>query len=116
LFAQAKENNPADSLASGGALGQTYPPMLRIVFTANLRRHVDAPPAQMPGGTVRAVLDAIFAQHPRLRGYVLDEQDRVRRHVVLGVSVGGVWSTRDGGDSWESGGHGMIAAYSPTEP
>lgn len=59
--------------------------MPRVVFTANLRRHVDAPPALVPGGTVRAALEVVFTQNPRLRGYVLDEQDRVRPHVVLFV-------------------------------
>ena len=59
--------------------------MPRVVFTANLRRHVEAPPALVPGSTVRAALEAVFLRNPRLRGYVLDEQDRVRQHVVLFV-------------------------------
>jgi hypothetical protein len=40
---------------------------------------------QLPGSTVRAVLDALFAQYPSLRGYVLDEHGRIRRHVALFV-------------------------------
>jgi hypothetical protein len=34
---------------------------------------------------VRAVLDAVFADNPRLRGYVLDDQHRLRHHVVVFV-------------------------------
>jgi hypothetical protein len=34
---------------------------------------------------VRAVLDAVFATNPRLRGYVLDDQGRLRQHVVVFV-------------------------------
>jgi len=59
--------------------------MPRVVFTSNLKRHIDAPPAEAPGESVRAVLEAVFHDNPRLKGYVLDEQDRLRQHVVLFV-------------------------------
>jgi molybdopterin converting factor small subunit len=61
--------------------------MPRVVFTANLQRHISAPPSEAPGPTVRAALEAVFATNPRLRSYVLDDQGRVRHHVV--VFVGG---------------------------
>jgi molybdopterin synthase sulfur carrier subunit len=61
--------------------------MPRVVFTANLQRHIEAPPTEAAGGTVRAALEAVFATNPRLRSYVLDDQGRVRHHVV--VFVGG---------------------------
>ena len=32
---------------------------------------------------LRAALDAAFVQHPRLRGYVLDEQGALRPNVVI---------------------------------
>ncbi len=57
--------------------------MPRVVFTANLNRHVECPPSQVSAGTVRGALDAVFADNPRLRGYVLDEQGRLRKHVVV---------------------------------
>jgi sulfur-carrier protein len=38
------------------------------------------------GGTVRAVLDALFAEYPTLRGYVTDERGAVRHHVVAFVN------------------------------
>ena len=60
--------------------------MARVVFTANLRRHIDAPETEVPGKTVGQVLDAVFARNPRLRGYVLDDQGRVRHHVVVFVN------------------------------
>jgi len=59
--------------------------MPKVVFTANLRRHVDAPPAEVPGDTVRGALDAVFSNNPRLRNYVLDDQGRLRHHVVVFV-------------------------------
>jgi molybdopterin converting factor small subunit len=61
--------------------------MPRVTFTANLRRHVDASAAEVPGSTVGEVLDAVFARRPGLRGYILDDQGAIRRHVV--VFVGG---------------------------
>lgn len=37
------------------------------------------------GSTLREVLEGVFARHPGLRGYVLDEQGAVRHHVALFV-------------------------------
>ena len=59
--------------------------MARVVFTPNLQRHVTCPPADVPGRTVREVLDAAFATNPRLRGYVLDEQGALRKHMIVFV-------------------------------
>jgi molybdopterin synthase sulfur carrier subunit len=56
-----------------------------VVFTPNLRRHVECPTETVDGATVRAVLDAVFAQNPRLRGYIVDEQGSLRRHMSVFV-------------------------------
>ena len=61
--------------------------MARVVFTANLRRHVDCPETEADGATVREVLDAVFANNEALRGYVFDDQAALRRH--MGVIVDG---------------------------
>ena len=60
--------------------------MVRVGFTANLQRHLSCPDQTVPGSTVRAVLDQVFAAEPRLRSYILDDQDRVRRHVAIYVN------------------------------
>ncbi len=57
--------------------------MATVVFTPNLRRHVECPTEVVDGDTVRAVLDAVFAKSPRLRGYVVDEQGGLRRHMSV---------------------------------
>jgi molybdopterin synthase sulfur carrier subunit len=57
-----------------------------VAFTANLQRHLSCPDQTVPGSTVRAVLDRVFAAEPRLRSYILDDQDRVRRHVAIYVN------------------------------
>ncbi len=59
--------------------------MPRVVFTPNLRRHVDCPEADVAGVTVRSALDAVFAANPKLRGYVVDEHGRLRTHMVVYV-------------------------------
>jgi len=59
--------------------------MPRVVFTANLARHVASPPASVPGSTVREALEAVFASNPVLRSYVLDDQGQVRKHMSVFV-------------------------------
>ncbi|HZU84663.1 MAG TPA: MoaD/ThiS family protein [Polyangiaceae bacterium] len=59
--------------------------MARIEFTSHLARHVPCPPERVGGATLRDALDAYFAAHPRVRPYVLDDQGRLRAHVVVFV-------------------------------
>lgn len=40
---------------------------------------------EVPGATVGDVLDGVFARHPTLRHYVVDEHGAVRHHVALFV-------------------------------
>jgi len=60
--------------------------MPRVVFTQNLQRHVECPPTDVDGATVRDVLDAVFATNQRARGYVLDEHGAVRKHMIVFVN------------------------------
>lgn len=60
--------------------------MPRIAFTPNLRRHLDCPALEAEGATLRAALDQVFALNPRLRGYLLDEHGRLRKHVAIFVN------------------------------
>jgi sulfur-carrier protein len=39
-----------------------------------------------PGSTVRQVLDVVFAEHPRLETYVLDDQRELRKHMRILVN------------------------------
>jgi sulfur-carrier protein len=57
--------------------------MAEVTFTPNLRRHVDCPTVEVPGATVAEVLAAVFAANPRLRGYVVDDQGALRKHMVV---------------------------------
>jgi len=57
--------------------------MTTLSFTPNLRRHVETPDAFAEGATVRLVLDRYFAANPVVRGYVLDDQGALRKHVAI---------------------------------
>lgn len=59
--------------------------MARVSFTQNLQRLVQCPPTEAPGDTVRAVLDRVFAENQPARGFILDDQGAVRKHVVIFV-------------------------------
>jgi molybdopterin converting factor small subunit len=60
--------------------------MPKVSFTRNLQRHVECPTREVKGATVREAMDAYFAEAPRARDYVLDEQGAVRKHVVLFIN------------------------------
>lgn len=59
--------------------------MPRVVFTSNLQRHVACPEMEAQGATVREVLEHVFAANPAARGYVLDDQAALRRHMAVFV-------------------------------
>lgn len=59
--------------------------MALVVFTKNLQRHVPCPPARAPGITVREVLDRVFDDNTRLRGYFVDETGALHKHMSIVV-------------------------------
>ena len=61
--------------------------MPRVTFTANLQRHLDCPALEVGGAKVADVLDAVFAQRPQLRSYIVDDQGCLRRHVNVFVNA-----------------------------
>jgi hypothetical protein len=57
--------------------------MPTVRFTDNIQRHVTCPTRDVDGETLRDVLDAYFGANAKARGYVLDEQGRLRKHMAL---------------------------------
>jgi hypothetical protein len=57
--------------------------MAKVVFTSNLRRHVDCPESFRQRRHVREVLDRVFADNERVRFYVLDDQAALRKHMTI---------------------------------
>jgi hypothetical protein len=54
-----------------------------LYFTPNLARQVECPAAQLEAVTVRELFDRYFSKWPAVRGYVLDDQGAVRKHVKV---------------------------------
>ena len=62
--------------------------MPQITVASSLRRHVDcAGQFDLPGATLAELLVALFDQVPALRGYVLDDQGAVRKHVTVFIDA-----------------------------
>lgn len=59
--------------------------MPTVHFTDNLKRHITCPTEQVAGHTVREALEAVFVDNPQLRGYILDDQNRLRQHMLIAV-------------------------------
>lgn len=59
--------------------------MPTITVTRNLQSHVPSPQMTVDGATVREALETYFQQHPRVRGYVLDEHGSLRKHMAVFV-------------------------------
>ena len=57
--------------------------MAELHFTQNLRRHTECPDCTLAATTVAELLEQYFADYPGVRGYVLDDQGEVRKHVKV---------------------------------
>ena len=69
--------------------------MPTVLFTSALQRFLPVPSAQVTAATIAEALAAVFASEPRLRGYVLDDQGTLRRHVAIYVNGGRSAIARD---------------------
>ncbi len=68
--------------------------MPTVRFTQNIQRHIGCPTREVAGGTIRDVLDNYFDVHEKARGYVMDDQGRLRQHMAIFVN-GAQISDRD---------------------
>jgi len=57
--------------------------MASVRFTRNIQRHVECPTLDVPGATLGEVLDAYFATNERARGYVLEDDGKLRKHMAV---------------------------------
>ena len=57
--------------------------MPKVHFTAHLNGIAPPDPMTVSGTRVFEALVQVFDVHPRLKGYVLDDQDRIRKHVAI---------------------------------
>jgi hypothetical protein len=57
--------------------------MPTIEFAASLPRHTECPRATIDAATVGTLLGKYFERWPAARGYVLDDQGGIRKHVKV---------------------------------
>ncbi|MEP9316182.1 MoaD/ThiS family protein [Pseudomonas sp. LABIM340] len=57
--------------------------MCRIVFAPSIQRHVPIEERELPAVTLAGALEAVFVEAPKLRGYLLDDQGGLRRHLTI---------------------------------
>ena len=60
--------------------------MPQIRFTQNIQRHVACPERAVAGLSVREALEDYFRGNPPARGYVLDDQGALRKHMAIFVN------------------------------
>jgi len=60
--------------------------MAEVKFTPNLERHLSAPPVEVEGGTVAEALRRVLDRNPRLRDYLLDDQGRLQKQIVVFIN------------------------------
>jgi molybdopterin synthase sulfur carrier subunit len=58
---------------------------VRVLIPSHLRSYTGGAEVQATGATLRALLRDLDARHPGFYFRVIDEQDRVRRHMILFV-------------------------------
>ena len=54
-----------------------------IDFSKNIRTHVEVERIEVSASTLGEALEPVFADHPKLRGYLLDDRGAVRKHVAI---------------------------------
>ena len=58
--------------------------MATVKFTANLKRfYPDLTPGEFEGNNVAQVLEAVNELYPGIKGYIVDEQGKLRQHVNI---------------------------------
>jgi molybdopterin synthase sulfur carrier subunit len=57
--------------------------MPSVRFTRNIQRHVECPTRDVTGATLGEVLNSYFAGNERARGYVLEDDGRLRKHMAV---------------------------------
>ena len=57
--------------------------MTLIRFTRNIQRHIECPSTEATGSTLAEVLESYFTTNPQVRGYLLDDQGALRKHMAI---------------------------------
>jgi sulfur-carrier protein len=74
--------------------------MAQVSFTRHLQRFFPTlVEGQVPGATVREVIDELERRYPGFAAYIVDETGRLRRHVNVFVGDEPIWDRERLGDA-----------------
>ena len=59
--------------------------MAIVNFTNNLKRHLECPPQQLSGETLKDVLNSLFTDNQQLASYLVNDQNILRKHVMISI-------------------------------
>ncbi|TCW84349.1 thiamine biosynthesis protein ThiS [Burkholderia sp. SRS-46] len=59
--------------------------MAHLFFAASIQRHVATPEREIDARTLGDALETVFTAQPGLRGYILDDQGALRKHLAVFV-------------------------------
>ncbi|RKT99939.1 thiamine biosynthesis protein ThiS [Burkholderia sp. Nafp2/4-1b] len=57
--------------------------MAHLFFAASIQRHIDTPERDIDASTIGEAFDTVFGEQPRLRGYIVDDQGALRKHLSV---------------------------------
>ncbi|UEP50957.1 MoaD/ThiS family protein [Burkholderia ambifaria] len=57
--------------------------MAHLFFAASIQRHIDTPERDIDARTLGEALETVFVEQPRLRGYIVDDQGALRKHLSV---------------------------------
>ncbi|ABX17174.1 MoaD/ThiS family protein [Burkholderia multivorans] len=57
--------------------------MAHLFFAASIQRHIETPERDVDARSLGEALDAVFREQPRLRGYIVDDQGALRKHLAV---------------------------------
>jgi molybdopterin converting factor small subunit len=60
--------------------------MVQIEFASSIQRYTPIDPVHCTAETLKVALEEAFERQPELRGYVLDDQGAVRKHISIFVN------------------------------
>ncbi|WP_446903840.1 MoaD/ThiS family protein [Burkholderia sp. YIM B11467] len=57
--------------------------MAHLFFAASIQRHVATPERDIDARTLGEAFETVFGEQPRLRGYIVDDQGALRKHLSV---------------------------------
>lgn len=69
--------------------------MPTIEFTSHLNQHIHCDTENVEASTLGEALEIVFERNPPARGYILDDQGSIRKHIAVFVDNGLVHNRDD---------------------